>query len=132
MYRYVKLFRDYGNVVPAARRNGPSHLVGEQEATVLLRIILENPGIYLHEMQEELFSNCGVWLHPSTICKALHRTDKESSIALQRSEQCRARFMAEVSLYDPKMFVWIDETGCDKRNSQRKHAYSMIIIIIVD
>jgi len=33
--------------------------------------------------------------------------------------------MAEISIYDPKMFVWIDETGCDKRNSQRKYAYSV-------
>ncbi len=27
--------------------------------------------------------------------------------------------MAEVSIYDPAMFVWIDETGCDRRNSTR-------------
>ena len=26
VYRYVKLFCDYGDVVPAARRNGPKHL----------------------------------------------------------------------------------------------------------
>ena len=71
VYNYMKLLRDYGDVVPVTRRNGPRHLVGEQEATVLLKIILENPGIYLHEIQEELFSNCGVWLHPSTICKEI-------------------------------------------------------------
>ena len=33
--------------------------------------------------------------------------------------------MAEVSMYDPTMLVWIDESGCDKRNSLRKYAYSM-------
>jgi len=33
--------------------------------------------------------------------------------------------MAEISIYYPRMFVWIDETGCDKRNSQRKYAYSV-------
>ena len=24
--------------------------------------------------------------------------------------------MAEISAYDPSMLVWLDETGCDKRN----------------
>jgi len=33
--------------------------------------------------------------------------------------------MAEISIYDPKMFVWVDKTGCGKRNSQRKCAYSV-------
>ena len=27
--------------------------------------------------------------------------------------------MAEISVYDPAMFVWMDETGCDQRNSRR-------------
>ena len=46
-------------------------------------------------------------------------------VALQRSEECRARYMAEISMYDPTMFVWIDETGCDRRNSQRRYGYGV-------
>ncbi len=23
--------------------------------------------------------------------------------------------MAEISVYDPSMFIWIDESGCDRR-----------------
>ena len=37
-------------------------------------------------------------------------------VALQRNDECRAKFMAEVSVYEPAMLVWIDESGCDKRN----------------
>ena len=88
-----------------------------------------NPGIYLHEIQQELWQKSGVWLHTSTICKSLHRMgctrQKIQHIALQRSDQSRAKFMAEISIYDPSMFVWIDETGCDQRNCRRKYSYSI-------
>ena len=33
--------------------------------------------------------------------------------------------MAEISIYDPAMFVWIDETGCDRQNSKRRYGYSV-------
>ena len=33
--------------------------------------------------------------------------------------------MAEISIYDPHMLIWIDESGCDLRNSLRKRAYSV-------
>ena len=35
-------------------------------------------------------------------------------VAIQRSDTLRARFMAEVSIYDPIMLVWQDETCCDR------------------
>ena len=45
-------------------------------------------------------------------------------VALQQSETDRARFMAEISIYEPSMLVFIDETGCDRRNTIRKYGYS--------
>ena len=33
--------------------------------------------------------------------------------------------MTEVSVYDPQMLIWIDETGSDKHNCIRKHGYSV-------
>lgn len=50
---------------------------------------------------------------------------KRQHITLQRNDDCRARFMAEVSVYNPAMLVWVDESGCDKRNCVRKQAYSI-------
>lgn len=35
---------------------------------------------------------------------------------LQRSDTKRAKFMAEVSMYDPLMLLWLDESGHDLRN----------------
>ena len=33
--------------------------------------------------------------------------------------------MAEISLCDVSMLVWLDESGCDDRNYQRKYGYCM-------
>ena len=46
-------------------------------------------------------------------------------VAIQRSDMLRAKFMGEISIYDPSMLVWLDETGCDRRHSIRKYAYSI-------
>ena len=50
---------------------------------------------------------------------------KVGTIALQRSEQLRIEFMAEISMYDPDMLLWIDETGSARRNSIRQYGYSL-------
>jgi len=46
-------------------------------------------------------------------------------VAIQQSEVCRGKFMAEISMYDPSMLIWLDETGCDGRNTIRKCGYSL-------
>lgn len=128
---YLKMFEETGDVKPRPRRSGPLHLFGEYEQLTLLRLILENPGIYmyLHEIQQQLLHMFGVDVSVPTICKTLKfmgcSRQKIQHIALQRSEVCRARFMSEISIYDPAMLVWVDETGCDRRNSMRKFGYSV-------
>ena len=127
--RYVNLFQHTGDVVPVQRRYGPYPLMGSYEQIVLLRMILEHPGIYLSEIQVKLFERFGVDVSAPTICRTLKAMgcsrQRIQYIALQRSEECRAKYMAEISIYDPAMFVWIDETGCDRRNSKRRYGYSV-------
>ena len=112
-----------------ARRNGPSKLIGELEQVVLLRLILENPGIYLLELQNELLKIFGVSISVATICIKLKymgcTRQSMHQIALQQSDVLRAKFMAEISIYDPSMLIWLDESGCDRRNMTRKYAYSL-------
>ena len=43
----------------------------------------------------------------------------------QPSEEARLQFMAEITAYDPSMFIWLDETGCDKRNAVRLYGYAL-------
>ena len=37
----------------------------------------------------------------------------------------RVQYMAEVSTFDPNMFIWIDETGSDRCNEIRRFGYAL-------
>ena len=46
-------------------------------------------------------------------------------VAIQQSESMRVKFMAEISIYGPTMFLWTDKSGFDNRNSIRRFGYSL-------
>ena len=46
-------------------------------------------------------------------------------VARQRDELTRATYAVEVALYNPDMFIFLDETGSDGRNALRKYGYSL-------
>ena len=46
-------------------------------------------------------------------------------LSLRRSEAKRAKFWAEMSVFDPNMMLWVDESGCDRRNALRKYGYGI-------
>ena len=127
--RFVKLFQQTGDIKPKSHRHGPPKLMGDHEQLLILRLILAHPGIYLHEIQAQLTAMLGITISASTICRTLKfmgcTRQVIQHIALQRDEEQRARFMAEVSVYDPSMLLWIDESGCDRRHSMRKRAYAI-------
>ena len=118
--RYIALFHRTGDVQVKPRTNGPKRLLGDFEQLKLLRLIQENPGIYLYELQKEL-TKSGIRVSNATICRTLKymgcTRQAMHHVALQRSEISRARFMADISMYDPLMLVWLDESGCDRRNT---------------
>ena len=134
--RYLRLFQLTGDVKPKSQRRGPQPLLGEFEQLILLRLIAENTGIYLHELQDKLRALFGVTISVPTICRTLPRMGccrrVICHVAIQRSEKQRARFMADISAYDPAMIIWIDESGCDRRNSMRKCAFTLRGIPQVD
>ena len=134
--RYIDLFQQTGDVKPCSQQHGPTKLLGEFEQVLLLRLILNNPGIYLHEIQQEWMTRFGVSVSVATFCKTLKymgfTRQVMRHIALQQSDEQRARIMAEVSVYNPSMLIWIDESGCDRRHSRRKRAYSLRGVMPVD
>ena len=129
MRGYLKLFNDTGDVAPKNQHHGPKLLLGDFEQLSLLRLILENTGIYLHELQAKFFEMFGVVVSVSTFCRTLQIMGCSRRVirhvALQRSDELRARYIADISIYDPSMIIWIDESGCDRRNSMRKFAYTL-------
>jgi transposase len=126
--RYIKLFEQTGEVQSVQVSHGPKPLLGEFEQLALLELILRHPGIYLKEIQNKLESTFGVTISVATICRTLKRMgctrQAMHHVAMQRSDMLRAKFMADVSIYDPNNLVWVDETGCDRRNTVRKYGYS--------
>ena len=67
-------------------------------------------------------------VHPSTICRTIQHfgmtRKKVRTIAMQRSEDRRVEFIAEISQFDPDRLIWLDETGSDRRNSIRAYGYA--------
>ena len=94
---------------------------------LILHLVLERPGVYLSELQRELSSVLLLDVDVSTICRFLHASgftrQKLRYIALQRDEFLRQK--VDMSVYEPEMLVFLDETGADRRNTLRKYGYSM-------
>ena len=94
-----------------------------------MNLVLTTPGIYLRELQQELQQHLRIWIDLSTVCRTLKRLgmtrQKIKHVALQASEQNQMEFIAEMQVLDPSLFVWIDETGCDRRNCLRKFGYGI-------
>lgn len=65
----------------------------------------------------------------STLCKFLHASgftrQRLQTVALQQDKLLRQQFSLDVSVYSPEMFVFVDETGADRRNTLRKYGYSI-------
>ena len=127
--RLTELFNRTGSVSPVPHRHGPLRKLSELEEITILNCFLANPGIYLDEVQEDLFDKTGKWVSKSTVCREAKRMGltrkKMRRIATQRSDIVRAHFMVQVENMSADTFIWVDETGSDKRNALRKYAYSL-------
>lgn len=63
---------------------------------------MECPGIFLHEIQAKLIAKFGVTVSIATICRMLKYMGCSRQviqhIPVQRSDELRAKFMAEISI----------------------------------
>ena len=64
--------------------------------------------MYLHELCDELEEVTGKSV---PFCRIIHHfgmtRQKFGSIAIQRSDEMKAEFIAELSLFDPSMLAWL-------------------------
>ena len=127
--RTVKLYNQTGSV--SKKKYDKSNLPRKLTETVkfyIIELILQHPGIYLREVEAELQEILAVELSESAICGFLRShgfsRQKMQIIARQRDEIERLRFVSELTVYTPEMFIFLDETGSDKRNAHRRYAYS--------
>ena len=126
--RYTELYFTTGDVKPCRQRHGPVPLLSETEQLTVLQSMIYKPTIYLEELQHDLHEAFGTWVHLSTICRTVHRLGftrkRVQQIAIQCSETLRNEYMAEISMFDPDMLIWVDETGSNRRDSIRTYGYS--------
>jgi transposase len=88
---------------------------------IIMELVLQRPGIYLREICQELQQSTGTDVSEPMVCRFLQKAGftrtKIQHVASQQSEECRAHFSAEMQQYRPDMFVFVDETGTDRRET---------------
>ena len=125
-----KKFENTGDVQSSKQPLRPqSRKLDENHERLLLAILIETPTLYLHEMCKHILDTTGVVVSEATICRLLRRhgftRKKIRHVALQRSTELRALFMAQALSFPREFFVWVDETGSDARNYMRKFGFSL-------
>ncbi len=120
-----------GSVNPTTHEESEDRrrLGGQQE--LWLMGLLLNTSSYLGEICQSVYHAFGLSISPSTVCCIIHKhgftRKKIQQVAIQRSLEYQGAFMAEAQLFDADTFVWVDETGCDKRDHTyvRKLGYAL-------
>ena len=113
-----KLFQSTGEVdpKPPCKRDALRKL-DEHHELYIIGLILECPNLQLQEVAYKVEEITGTVVSTSTLCRLLGRhgftRKKILSVALQRSLDLRALYMASIFTFNRDMFVWIDETGSD-------------------
>ena len=103
-------------------------MLSQNDEFFVLQLVIERPGIYLHEIRREL-QNSGTDASIATICRFLQKCGftrtKIQAVALRQSAELQHEYMSELELYKPSMLVFVDETGTDRRDSLRRFGYSL-------
>lgn len=128
-YNVYKRFVETGEVTPVRPNREQRKLLSENEIHVVIGLLLDNCSLYLGEICKKLEEETGIIVSAPSLCRIIHShgftRKKIQQVALQRSLETRAKFMAEVQFHNVNQFVWLDETGCDKRDHRRRYGYSL-------
>lgn len=129
-HRLYSRYVETGDVSPKKASKRPCcRKVDDLHQLYIIGLIHENPAIYLHEICSKISDVTGVSVSCATICQIIHKNGvsrkKLTKIALQRSIDHRGAFLANILHYPRDFFVWVDETGSDRRDQLRKFGYSV-------
>ena len=106
-----------------------NRLFNDKQELRFMGLLVDNPNLYLHEIHRKVYHMFNIEVSPSTICQLIYRNGftqkKIQQIAKQRSTEHRAEFMAAVVMFSVEKFVWVDESGCDRRDQIRKFGYAL-------
>ena len=126
--RIVHTFQSTGDIEPREQRHGPNRMLSDFELITILQMLLEEPGIYLREVQARL-QEIGSQISLPTLCRTAKRLGLTRQVMrrvmVQRTDVQRARFLCDIQQFKPEHFVFVDETGSNRRNSLRKYGYGI-------
>ncbi len=95
----------------------------------MIYLMLHNPSLYLQEVCHDVREVFHIMISQPAICRLLRRygftCKKIRQVAKQRGESLKGAFMAQCFLFKRDMFVWVDETGSDRRSNIRKFGYAL-------
>jgi len=127
-YNICRLFEDTGSV-DARPSTDLSRLLSDHQELWVIGLVLDNCSLQLGEICQKVHQVFQIQVSPSTICRLLYRHGftrrKIQQVAQQRSSNYRGKFMATMLMFDADKIVWIDETGCDRRDQIRRLGYSI-------
>ena len=127
--RIIERYEQSGDVSPRDGRRGPMRSLQVREECSIVDSLLNQPGIYLEELQHELFRKTGTMVSISTIFRTVRRLGFTRKmlrhVVMQQDASRREEFMAEMKYISAEMIVWLDETGSDRRSASRKFGYHL-------
>lgn len=109
--RTVRLFEETGTVCSIqGYHTERSQKLSSCDETTILEAVMNEPSLYLHEIQQIVLTTTGSQISISTICKFLKNqrlTRKKLSFrALQRDVELRRKFFMDVSVFETD--IWSD------------------------
>jgi transposase len=94
----------------------------------LLNLLRDNSTLHLDEMAIFVWDTFDELLSPSTISRSLKRAGWSKKvarrIAQEQNADLRDMYQYDLSEYEDKQVVYVDETGCDKRAGYRRMGWS--------
>ena len=126
----MKLFETTGCVDPKAQPlREDLRKLDDHHELYILGPLYDNPALQLHEICTKVEEITTVVVTVPTVCQLLRRNGitrkKIRQVALQRSSDMRAEFIANISFYPVNQLIWVDETGCNAKDFTRKFGYAL-------
>ena len=130
VFRTFRLFMETDDIVSKQNSRMSMQKLSDREQLIAVGFILSKPQMYLAEICAAVEDMTGTKVSPATMCRILKKhgitRKKVAYIAKQRSQNLRAKFLARVFDFHKEQFVFIDESGCDRRDCMRKMGYAVI------
>lgn len=130
-HRLYRRFISTGDFKPCSRQSTrpEARKLDELHEIYIIGLLLDNPGLYLNEICSKIKAATGVSVSGSTVCRMLcnngYTRKKIMTIAKQRCATFRGAFMAQIMHYPLEFYVWLDETGSNRKDHFRKFGYQL-------